>query len=216
MAMKCCQCEGIEREFNSEDADSEIEAYREEGPIETTQLLIDALTEQGVDQLTLLDIGGGVGAIQHAMLSAGASTATAVEASTAFARAAEDEASELGWSEQVEVMQGNFVDLAESVPQHDIVTLDRVICCYHDMKSLVGLSAARAAKFYGLVYPRDVWWNKIAFRFMDLFFWISRSPFRTFIHSDADVKKVLNNEGLKRVFHKKLFTWQVALYARTS
>ncbi|MFQ5921206.1 MAG: hypothetical protein ACE5M4_00035 [Anaerolineales bacterium] len=52
---------------------------------------------------TLLDIGGGVGAIQHALLSAGASTATAVEASTAFAKVAEDEARELGWSEQVAV-----------------------------------------------------------------------------------------------------------------
>ena len=94
--MKCCQCEGIEREFNAEDAKSEIDEYRTEGPIETTQFLIDALTDQGVEGLTLLDIGGGVGAIQHAMLSAGASAATAVEASTAFAKAADDEARELG------------------------------------------------------------------------------------------------------------------------
>ena len=55
--MKCCQCEGIELEFNSEEAENEIEAYREQGPVETTQLLIDALTEQGVEGLTLLDIG---------------------------------------------------------------------------------------------------------------------------------------------------------------
>jgi len=100
---------------------------------------------------------------------------TAIEASTAFAKAAQDEAQELGWSDKVEVRRGNFVDLAESVPEHDIVTLDRVICCYHDMQSLVRLSAARAVKFYGVVYPRDVLWNKIAFRFMNLFFWISRS-----------------------------------------
>ncbi|MFQ5921205.1 MAG: hypothetical protein ACE5M4_00030 [Anaerolineales bacterium] len=43
--MNCCQCEGIEREFNAEDAENEIDAYRTEGPTETTQLLIDALTE---------------------------------------------------------------------------------------------------------------------------------------------------------------------------
>ncbi len=214
--MKCCQCEGIEREFNAEDVENEIHAYRTEGPTETTQLLIDALTEQGVEGSTLLDIGGGVGAIQHALLSAGASTATAVEASTAFAEAAEDQARELGWSEQVAVRHGDFVDLAESLPPHDVVTLDRVICCYHDVGSLVRLSAARASKLYGVVYPRDVWWNKIALRFMNIFFWIRRSPFRVFIHSDSGVQRILDQVGLARVFYKRTFIWQVAVYAKTS
>ena len=212
--MKCCQCEGIERQFNAEDAENEIDAYRAEGPTETTQYLIDALTEQGVDGCTLLDIGGGVGAIQHAMLSAGASTATAVEASAAFAKAAEDEARELGWSEQVEVRHGDFVELAETLVPHDVVTLDRVICCYHDMESLVRLSAGRATKLYGVVYPRDVWWNQIAFRTLNLFFWIGRGPFRTFIHPDAGVQRILDQVGLARVFYKRTFIWQVAVYAR--
>ncbi len=212
--MRRCQCEGIEREFNAEGAESEIDEYRTEGPTETTQFLIDALTDQGVDGLTLLDIGGGVGAIQHAMLSAGASAATAVEASTAFAEAAEDQAQELGWSELVEVKRGDFVELADTLAPHGIVTLDRVICCYHDMKSLVSLSAARASKLYGVVYPRDVWWNKIGFRFLNLFFWFSRSPFRAFVHPDAGVKRILDQIGLRRVFYRKTFFWQVAVYAR--
>jgi len=212
--MSCCQCEGIELEFNAEGAESEIEEYRTEGPTETTQFLIDALTDQGVEGLTLLDIGGGVGAIQHAMLSAGASAATAVEASTAFAEAAEGQAQELGWSEQVEVKQGDFVELADTLAPHGIVTLDRVICCYHDMKSLVSLSAALASKLYGVVYPRDVWWNKIGFRVMNLFFWFSRSPFRTFVHPDAGVKSILDSIGMTKVFYRKTTFWQVVVYAR--
>ncbi|MFQ5943001.1 MAG: methyltransferase [Anaerolineales bacterium] len=214
--MNCSQCEGIEREFNARNVEKEIDTYHAEGPIESTQLLIDAITDQDVHGLSLLDIGGGVGAIQHALLSAGASAATAVEASTAYADAAEHEARDLGWSEQVEVRHGDFVDMAESIPTHDIVTLDRVICCYHDMKSLVRLSADRASRLYGVVYPREVWWNKIAFRFMNLFQWISRSPFRTFIHSDSAIQDNLERAGLERIFHKKLFTWQVAVYAKTT
>jgi magnesium-protoporphyrin O-methyltransferase len=214
--MTCCQCEGIEREFDAEEAENEIAAYRKDGPGETTQILIDALTDLGVEGLTLLDIGGGVGAIQHAMLSAGASSATAVEASTAFARAAQDEAKELGWSDQVQVQHGNFVDLAEQITLHDVVTLDRVICCYHDMESLVGLSAARASELYGLVYPRDVWWNKVLSRLGNLLFWITRNPFRTFIHSDAGVERILIELGFEKVFHKKLLSWQVVVYALNS
>ena len=201
-------------EFNAEGAEGEIDEYRTEGPTETTQFLIDALTDQGVEDLTLLDIGGGVGAIQHAMLSAGASAATAVEASTAFAEAAEDQAQELGWSEQVDVKHGDFVELADTLPPHGIVTLDRVICCYHDMKSLVRLSAARASKLYGVVYPRDVWWNKIGFRLLNLFFWFSRSPFRAFVHPDAGIHSILASIGMTKVFYRKTTFWQVAVYAR--
>ena len=121
-----------------------------------------------------------------------------------------------GWSEQVEVEHGDFVELAETIPPHDIVTLDRVICCYHDMKSLVALSATRASKLYGVVYPRDVWWNRIGFRFLNLFFWLSRSTFRAFVHSDAGVKSILDQVGLMRVFYRKTFFWQVAVYARAN
>ncbi len=213
--MQCPQCEGIEREFDAKEAEDEIKAYRKDGPAETTRILIDALTDLGVDEYTLLDIGGGVGAIQHAMLSAGASAATAVEASTAFVRAARNQAAELGWSDQVEVRHGDFVDLAEELELHDLVTLDRVICCYHDMESLVSLSAARAGKLYGVVYPRDVIWNRILSRVGNLLLWISRNPFRTFIHSDEQVQQILASIGFERVFHKQLLSWQVAVYSRT-
>jgi hypothetical protein len=36
-----------------------------------------------------------------------------------------------------------------------IVTLDRVINVYPDWQRLIELSAARARRLYGLVYPRD-------------------------------------------------------------
>ena len=52
-------------------------------------------------------------------------------------------------------VHGDFVDLAASTPVSDIVTLDRVICCYHNMEDLVQLSAEKSKKYYGLVYPRD-------------------------------------------------------------
>jgi magnesium-protoporphyrin O-methyltransferase len=54
----------------------------------TTRELIDALITAGVNEMTLLDIGGGLGAIQHELLAAGASQATHVEASTAYLDAA--------------------------------------------------------------------------------------------------------------------------------
>ena len=82
--MDCCQCKGIESVFNEREARSHLKAYREDGPAKTTRLLIEALRAQGVEGMTLLDIGGGVGAIQHELLRDGVVRATAVDASSAW------------------------------------------------------------------------------------------------------------------------------------
>lgn len=39
-------------------------------------MLTEAIKEEGIDGLTLLDIGGGVGAIQHELLEAGVQDVT--------------------------------------------------------------------------------------------------------------------------------------------
>ncbi len=212
--MNCCQCQGIEELFDKSYVDKEFSHYRANGAAKTTRILIDALEEVGVQGMTLLDIGGGVGAIQHEMLSAGAHSATNVEASSAFIAAAKVEAERRGYSERVRHQHGDFVDLAESLPHADIVTLDRVICCYHDMERLVGLSAARATKLYGLVYPRDAWWVKIGLAIQNFFFYLRRSPFRTFVHPTDAVRAVVSRNGFRQRFYRRTLVWQVAVYTR--
>src|SRR3972149_5948454 len=73
--MSCAQCQGIERMFDRRAAERELRQYRAAGPGGTTRLLIDALKAEGVAGLTLLDIGGGGGAIQHELLRAGGAPA---------------------------------------------------------------------------------------------------------------------------------------------
>ncbi len=143
--MTSCQCEGIEACFNPRLAAQELEHYRKKGAARTTRRLIAALEAEGVAGRSLLDIGGGVGAIPHALLQDGASTATTVDASAAYLDVARDEAARRGLSERIRFEHGNFVDLAPDIPSADIVTLDRVICCYDDMSALVRASAARAS-----------------------------------------------------------------------
>lgn len=89
--MKSCQCQGIENEFNRKEAARQLESYRNNGPARTTSMLLEVLKTQGVLGRSLLDIGGGVGAIQHELLKAGVSRATGVEASTAYVETASEE-----------------------------------------------------------------------------------------------------------------------------
>jgi len=212
--MDCCQCKGIETVFNEKEARGKLKAYREDGPAKTTRMLIDALRAQGVEGMTLLDIGGGIGAIQHELLRAGVERATAVDASSAYLKAARQEAERQGNADRVSFHQGNFVDLAPEIPPADIVTLDRVICCYYDVRSLVGLSAAKAGSLYGLVYPQDTWWTRVLVRADNLWMWVRRNPFRGFVHPEQMVQALVRDGGLTRRYHRLSGPWQVAVYAR--
>lgn len=209
-----CQCQGVQKLFDDKYVSKDLADYRKKGPAATTRLLTRAIQQEGVQGLSLLDIGGGVGAVQYELLETGASRATSVEASPAYLKAARAEARRRGLEERVSYLSGNFTELAASIPPADIVTLDRVICCYDDAEQLVALSARRALKIYGLVYPRDTWWLKIALKFANLFFRLRRCPYRAFSHSSKRVDDIIHSTGLQLCSYHRTLIWQVAVYTR--
>ena len=212
--MNCCQCQGIEGLFSQQYVNKELWRYLAKGPDKTTRMLTEAIKEEGVDGLTLLDIGGGVGAIQHDLLAAGIQEVISVEASTAYLTVSKAEAQRRGLADHVSYFHGDFVDLASNIPPADIVTLDRVICCYHDMEKLVDLSAVRARKLYGLVYPRDTWWVKIGLAIQNLYFRLRRSHYRAFAHPTQAVDALLESSGFRRQVYRQTAVWQAVVYTR--
>jgi magnesium-protoporphyrin O-methyltransferase len=213
--MNCCQCSGIESQFDRREAAHDLARYRRRGPARTTSMLVDALVAAGVAGRTLLDIGGGVGAIQHALLAAGASGATDVDAASAYLDTAREEAQRRGLAGRVRYVHGDFVALADTIEPADIVTLDRVLCCYHDMPALVGASAARARQLYGLVYPRDGWLIAAGVRAINLVYRLQRTPFRIFQHPTAAVDALVRRQGLERIFSRYAGLWLVVVYQKT-
>lgn len=214
MAKTCCHCQAMESLFNVREAQRDLRRYRRRGPANTTRTLVEAIEAQGIAEMTLLDIGGGIGAIQLAMLAAGVRSATDVDASQAYLDAAKEQSEREGYAERVSYIHGNFVELADSLPPADIVTLERVICCFPDMPSLVGASAGKAQRLYGLVYPRDTWWMRLGARIINAFMWLQRSAFRFYIHSQTAVEGELRRHGLVWRYATTTGPWQVALYVR--
>lgn len=212
--MTSCQCQGIEKLFNQEAVSKELDRYRRRGPDPTTRMLIAAIQAEGVQGQTLLDIGGGLGSIQHALLQSGTSRAINVDASQAYLQAARAEAQRRGLAERIRFAHGDFVDLAPQIEPAGVVTLDRVICCYHDMERLVDLSAARAERLYGVVYPRDAWWAKIGVAGINLFMRIRGNPYRGFVHPTRQVEALIARHGLTRRSYRRTLMWQVVVYGR--
>jgi len=212
--MTCSQCVGIEKVFNEEYVTKELRDYRRKGPPKTTRWLIEALKNAGVQGLSLLDIGGGVGAIQHALIEAGVTQVTGVDASAAYIQATREEAERRGQAGRMTQKHGDFVDLSGELDTADIVTLDRVICCYDDMQKLVGASSNLAKRYYGVVYPRDKWYVKVALVFENLFMRLSRNPYRAFVHPTQDVEAIVKDNGFQPSFFRKTAAWQVVIYTR--
>jgi magnesium-protoporphyrin O-methyltransferase len=176
--------------------------------------LLDALKTEGLQGATILDVGAGIGVVHHELLSAGARSAIHVDATDANIQIAEQEATRQGHREQVIFLRGDFVDLAPDIAAADVVTLDRVICCYSDMEQLVDASAAKARRLYGAVYPRERWLLKAWIALENLARRILGNPFQTYIHPIGAIDRTLERNGLRRLFVRDTFSWRVAVYSR--
>jgi SAM-dependent methyltransferase len=210
----CAHCEGADTFFGRWTARRELRRYRRRGPAGATRALLRLLEAEPPGD-TLLDIGGGIGALQHELLQHGVSSAVHVDASTAYLQASREEAARRGHANRVEYRYGDFVELAGELPDFDVVTLDRVVCCYPDMPRLVGASAARARRLYALTYPRERWMTRVGMRLGSLWFRLRGSAFRTYLHPPEAIDAEIRRQGLERVGERRTFLWQAALYRRT-
>ncbi len=210
--MTCCDAPAWASQFDQKTAARDLRDYRESGPAATTRALIDALVGAGVEGSTVLDIGGGVGAIQLELLRAGAREATSVDVSTPYLAAAREEAARQGLSGRISFQRGDFVDLAPRLPAADVVTLDRVVCCYARMEPLVRLSAERCRRLYGLVYPRDHWLERNVVAVQNAFRWLWRNPFRSFVHSVDAMDALIRSLGFTVRTKARTFAWEVVVY----
>lgn len=212
--MTCCHNQGLEQEFNDGVAKSDLARYRRRGPARETRLLLAAILRHNIAGASVLDIGGGVGAIQHELLANGAARAIHVDVSAAYLRASALEAERRGHGGRVLHHHGDFVALAQNIEPADIVTLDRVVCCYPDMPALVWASVTRAKHLYGLVYPRDTWWMQMARRLINAVMGVRGSHFRFFVHPRTAIEALINEDGFYQVYYQRTLLWQIALYAR--
>jgi SAM-dependent methyltransferase len=209
----CCRVD-YDEHFNAEDARRDLLEYRAHGAQGSTRRLLDALIARGATSGTLLDIGGGVGVIQLELLGAGMTSSVDVDASAPFIAAARAEAADRGFAERTTYHHGDFVELADGVEAADVVTLDRVICCYADAVGLVSRSARAARRLYGLVYPADRWPLRVAAWLINL---TRRSDdFRMYVHHDDLVDRLAQDAGLQVQYRHTGWVWQTVVYARVT
>jgi hypothetical protein len=212
-----CHCDAggcYDAKFDERQAKADLRRYRRKGPNGSTRLLLDALRSHGIEGATLLDVGGGVGVVQHELFGAGVVRATQVDASRPYLEVAESEASRRGNADRATFVHGDFVTAAPTLGDADVVTLDRVICCYGDMEALVAASTNKARRLYGVVVPRDTWWTRAGNRASNLMRGVRRDAFRTYVHPVDAIDAAVRRQGFAPVSSGRTFVWQISVYAR--
>jgi magnesium-protoporphyrin O-methyltransferase len=202
--------------FGEDDAKADIRAYHRRGPANQTKLILEAVRSLRLKDAVLLDVGGGIGAIHHELLEDVAREATHVDASSAYLKIAAEEAKRRGHSERVIFIHADFTDVAADLPQADVVTLDRVVCCYPDFRSLLSAAAEKSRHAIALTYPRETWYLRIGEKVINFLQGLRKDPFRMFLHPVAEMEALLKSEGLQKVSVRRLFVWEMALYQRAS
>lgn len=211
--MSCgSNCCGTADFFGDRIARQKLRKYRRRGPFGTTKRLLAALRAAPGPKETLLDVGGGVGMIAHEMLAAGTSSAAIVDASPSFLAAAAEESERRHTSPRLRLQLGDVVELRDAVPAADVVTLDKVVCCYVDMESLLATTASRARRLMGLVYPRDDWWVRTFVAVGNRVLQLRGSTFRSYVHRNVDIESALRRAGFAPRTQRRGAFWIVAVF----
>ena len=206
----CCTPKGYRWIFSERSARSEARRYRRKGLDATSRRIVDFVKAQGVDGRTVLEVGGGIGAIQIELLKAGAARAMSVELTPTY----EDEAAallrEAGLTDRVERRIMDFATAGAQVEGADIVILNRVICCYPDMPRLAGAASDHARELLVMSFPKGSWWMRVSMLLGNAMLRAMRREFQIFLHPPKRILATSEQHGLRTVLDDTGVFWTVA------
>ena len=100
--MNCCSAKGCDEFFTERVARRDADRYRRSGIDDSARRVVEFVRGHGIEGTSVLEVGGGVGAIQLELLRAGAARAENVELSAAYEPYAAELLQAAGLEERVE------------------------------------------------------------------------------------------------------------------
>jgi magnesium-protoporphyrin O-methyltransferase len=209
----CCDPTDYRRLFSRKSAARDARRFRRRGLTGTARALVELAGE--VSGATVLDVGGGIGAIELVLLAAGAERATNVEISGGYEEQATALLAERGLADRVDRRVADFVTEGAAVEPHDLVVLHRVVCCYPDVDALMTAAADHALTRLVLTYPQERLPIRLGLRVINLWLRVSGCGFRTYVHPVARILGAAEARGLRLERRERGgFVWESASLVR--
>jgi 2-polyprenyl-3-methyl-5-hydroxy-6-metoxy-1,4-benzoquinol methylase len=206
----CCNARGCDRLFNEKFARRMAKRYRKRGLDKTSRRMVAFLERRGLEGVTVLEVGGGVGEIQIELLGRGAARTVNVELSPGYDEEAGRLLREHGFEGRADRRLQDIAVEPESVEPADVVVLHRVVCCYPDYERLLGAVAGRARHAVVFSYPPRNLLSRSWVAGANIVLRVMRREYRTFAHPPRAMLEALERRGLRKTFAGRSLVWQVA------
>jgi magnesium-protoporphyrin O-methyltransferase len=182
--------------------------------------MVSTLAERGLAGRTVLDVGCGVGDLMLALLARGASSGIGMDLGAGGIRDARELAASRGLADRARFVVGDGAE-ARLEPA-DIVTVNRVVCCYPDVDGLIGNTTDAARSIFAFSAPVDrgpvgalnrasTWvWNR----------WYALRDrkyrgFRVFIHDLDTIERAVRAAGFERTHDRRVrWGWRLQVFER--
>jgi magnesium-protoporphyrin O-methyltransferase len=211
---RCCRAGACEEIFTRRFARRNLENLRRKGLGDLERKMVALAAEPGLEGARVLEIGGGIGALQAELLDAGADRGEVVEIVAAYEPYARELARERGLEERTTFRVADVLEERDAVDTADIVLMNRVVCCTPDGVALAGRAAALARRSLVLSFPRDVVWLRAGARLMNAGLALFGRDFRIFVHPRSALVAAAEAEGMRLSGRGGGGPWEFAAFER--
>lgn len=179
-----------------------------------SQVLLGLLDDVGVADRTVLDAGCGQGGLTVALGERGATSVTGIDLSPQSVAVATRAAEQARVPARFQVANAATDVLAP----HDVVVLNKVVCCYHDAEALLANTLPAAGSVVALSLPRsrgvrgglarlllaaENGWRRL-----------QGDPFRAVVHDEEAIMGTLDGSGWSLAAQRDLWIWRIAIFER--
>jgi len=193
-----------------------LERYRKKGLPSLERRMLARSRAEGVAGARVLEIGGGIGALQAELLSAGAATGQIAELVGSYEPYANELAREKGVEERTTFVVADLLADPGAVEAADIVVLNRVVCCSPEGVELTSVAAALTLRRLLVSYPRDLPWIRLGIRTVNLVERLRRRSFRAFVHAPDSLRAAAEAQGLRIAKTGRTIVWEYVELQRAS
>jgi magnesium-protoporphyrin O-methyltransferase len=201
--------------FTTREASRTASRFRRHG-LQGTAAELAAAVERAVRPGgLLLEVGGGAGQIQIALLENDpAARSLNVELSDNWEDAAAALIEEHNLGDRTERRLGDFVGLAPSLASAEAVVMHRVICCYPDWRAMLGAAIDRSRNVIGVTVPNSRWWIRALIAVANLLLRLRRVNFRGYVHPVALMETVMESAGFVATYTRSHPVWRTMVWKR--
>ena len=208
-------CPGTDS-FFSREAARLARRYRRRGPEPVQRKLLAGLTAAGVSGASVLEIGCGTGELQRRVLAAGATSTVGIDVAGGMIDQARTAAARAGVAQQTTFLVGDAVDRAAELQPAAVVLLDKVLCCYPEIDTLLAMSLERTQRLYAVVVPRPHWLVAAVWRLSIALFKLLRSSFHPYYHDWRRAAATIAAAGFQRIYAGRTLAWEAWIFRRSS